>query len=385
MLRIANICVDQTLKTSLLKMSDDMRYISRDYSPEPNAINQKISDNITSLEALINQENFNAAEVIINQLHQDIANAAGQQSLKCDFCGETTDILKEETELPVIDEIKSIVPFTVDKNSLVSVTQNYMISGALTPDDLLENSVITKQSLYYVPTYLFSGNYEANWTASFGYYRKEQDNDNKTKIVTDWRQVSGIDNGNFQVPVYAGSMLPGNVSELIQADDLNKKLTPFKQEFLIGCDVELFSIKEKDAYDNHAKPILDKIIDAGVKEHKQGYIQQNWQWTVKFDKEITDTVLMPIAHSIFEYKGKEYHVWVDGSGSSKIIADEPPKDNSRQNAFALGYIPILISLIARRAARLLHPAAYKRKEIRFGAGNEARTRDPQLGRLMLYH
>ena len=90
-----------------------------------------------------------------------------------------------------------------------------MATGDYTPDELIEEATITKKERLYVPAYVYHGNYVANWTASFGYDRREEytvhkkkyDSDTrktyttpttKTKTVTDWRPVSGTDTGIFR-------------------------------------------------------------------------------------------------------------------------------------------------------------------------------------------
>jgi len=268
-----------------------------------------------------------------------------------------------------MDKCDSIIPFSFDKNLLVNVTQKHMVSGAFTPDDLLDVAVITKQLFHYIPVYLMSGSYEAEWDASFGYDRKEhytvyerqevgfvnnktvyqQVPVTKTKTVTDWHPMQGTDSGTFEdIYVYAGKMLPEDVQEFFLEDNTeyqSEEVTDFEQKYVVGCDVEPISVSENAAYENVAKASIEEIIKKGVKSHGQGDRQKDWHWSYSIDKETT-TILLPIAQSVFEYKGKEYHLWVVGYDPSKMHGDNLPVDKNKLIAALLGYIPVGVAVVA---------------------------------------
>jgi uncharacterized protein (DUF983 family) len=283
-----------------------------------------------------------------------------QRVIKCDFCGSETEIHRREDVLAPIEQSDFIVPLVVDKRALESATHAYMVLGEFTPDDILEQSVITKQWLNYIPTYLFRGNYEASWTASFGYDKTEhyteyvtryrnnhsyQEPVTRTKVITDWRPVNGTDSGSFCVQVYAGTKLDARAATLVENASLTNKITAFKQDYLIGFDVEPYSVREQDAYRDSGEAGINSVIDYGVKSHAQGDHQRDWHWTANIDKS-TDKVLMPLAHSVFEYQGKEYHVWIDGSDSTKVVGDDLPVDKNRKNATYFGMVPFGVTCSA---------------------------------------
>src|SRR5665213_2765354 len=93
------------------------------------------------------------------------------QSLKCAYCDSQVSLISVEDDLPV--EADKIIPLTVDTRSLRAAVEDYMISGQFTPDDLIEKGHISKLEMMYEPAYRFSGSFEANWTATFGYTRVE--------------------------------------------------------------------------------------------------------------------------------------------------------------------------------------------------------------------
>lgn len=147
----------------------------------------------------------------------EIEYAAGSQSLKCQYCGAVNEIKKAEDQLP--SKVEVIIPLTVSQDDLEKRVYGFMASGNWTPDDMLEASTFTKKECFYVPAYLIRVKYEATWTASFGYDRKEPYTDYRTvtrnnrqhqeaytayRTVTDWKPANGVDSGGFWVSAYAG-------------------------------------------------------------------------------------------------------------------------------------------------------------------------------------
>jgi len=144
--------------------------------------------------------------------------SAGARALKCVYCSAVTEIPAEEDEA-LADTPEIVVPMAVTKAQLEDAVYQHLAAGKYTPDNLLEHATFSKVEQFYVPAYVFSGGFDAEWTASFGYDRTEHytvyERDSqghsrpvtKTKTVTDWRPVNGTDSGRFTVLTYAGSRL----------------------------------------------------------------------------------------------------------------------------------------------------------------------------------
>lgn len=283
---------------------------------------------------------------------------AGVQALKCQYCSAITTIEREEYKLD--DTPKMIVPLTVEKSRLREAVNRLLTSGDYTPDDLLEKAVFTKMDRFYVPTYLYDGDFEATWTASFGYDRTEHYTSyeteyrngrayktpvTKTKTVTDWRPVNGSDSGSFTVFGYAGNMLPTHVLPLVEFCAHSETVTDYKVSYVSGLDVEAYSRNDGDVYTSRAKPEVNAIIDASVKSHAQGHRQRDWHWTADISKDVI-SVAVPICHVKYEYEGKEYNVWADGTDASIQVSDELPQDQNRQKKVQVGFIPGGIATVA---------------------------------------
>jgi hypothetical protein len=280
--------------------------------------------------------------------------SAKDLSLKCPYCNTITEIPKSEDELP--DHPESIIPLTVELTELVDSVYEHLASGDMTPDHLLEHATFTKTERFYVPAYIFHGDFEAQWTASFGYDRKEQYIDyetrtvngntrrvpvTKTKTVTDWRPVNGTDAGKYVVFAYAGKQYFNatvSVVSLIESRS-DADLVPFDTAYMAGLEVEPFVSLVDDCYTDRASPQIHEIIKHSVYRHAQGDRQKDWHWTSNIKRDSV-TALIPICHAVYEFEGKSYNVWTSGANSSKLIADKLPVDMKRQMSVYEGFVPL---------------------------------------------
>lgn len=291
-----------------------------------------------------------------------LAFSPNDATVTCSHCGAQSVIDRPEDELPKAIESQFIVPAAFDELELERLTYKYMSQGKHTPDDIIEKSEIVLKEIFYVPTYFFQGNYEAKWTATFGYDRLEPytayrpvtytDNQGRQytqqepytayRVVTDWRPMNGNDSGQFAVQTYAGPQMDQRVLSLIEQTNL-ENVTEFKVEFISGFELREFTVTPENSYRASGEKQVNSIIDAGVRRHAQGDRQRDWHWTASTQKD-TSTVVMPIATSIFEYEGKRFQVWFDGDNPSQQIGDSLPIDTKRKNAITLGFIPFYSSV-----------------------------------------
>ena len=294
-----------------------------------------------------------------NSCGAEIAFEAGRQSLTCPFCGAVNKIERPEDALETAFD--RIVPITVTPHELDNRLYAYMASGNFTPDDMIEASTITLRERYYVPAFAFKVDYEATWTASFGFDRQEpytayrnvtsngrtrQEAYTAYKTVTDWRPANGVEAGIFDVAGYAGSQLNGSPlapAYLVVHAVMNGSSTEYNPSFTKGFEVEGFSVPEKKVFDS-LNGEINANIDQRVKNHAQGDKQRDWHWNARMSHDTT-TYSVPICHAAFQYGDKEYHVWVGGHDVDTIRADELPVDKDKQKAANIGFMPGALGLI----------------------------------------
>lgn len=295
-----------------------------------------------------------------------------QASLKCSHCGTEMAVERYKEDVPSALEADAVVPATVAVKDLRDLTHVHMTRGKHTPDDLLEKAQITETVISFVPTFLFRGNYEANWTASFGYDRQEAYTAYRTvngeqqaytayRTVTDWRPASGVDSGSFAVKSEGGDSAHPNAKYIAEGMSLGT-LEPFSPKFVSGFPVTEFNRGPNDAFALSGEAKVKAVVDRGVKSHAQGNRQKDWRWTGKWNWE-SSTVLVPIAKASFEYEEKSYSVWFDGSNPSIFLGDALPQDQNRKKAIRAGFLPAAIA-----AAGTIIAATTQIPAIGIGAG-----------------
>lgn len=290
---------------------------------------------------------------------------AGTDTLRCQYCEVVTEIPRADAA--PVDRPDLIVPLAVERHALENAVYRLMAGNRHTPDRLIEQAMITKMSAMYVPMFAYEGQYEAQWTASFGYDREEEytvfesRSENgytrqvpvtKTRTITDWRPVSGTDTGRFSVLAYAGEGLPERVPELLEHSPGARKLTAYAPEYLSGMDVESFAGKEADVYARRGKPLVDEVISTGVGRHAQGDRQRDWHWTADTQKN-GRPALVPVCHVRFEFEGKAYDVWVDGGDADRVVSDPLPRDKARNSVARRGFWFALAATLAVPVAGLV--------------------------------
>ena len=295
-----------------------------------------------------------------NSCGAEIVFEAGKQSLTCPFCGAINLVDRPENALET--SFDRIVPINVTPHELDNRLYAYLAGGTFTPDDMIEASTITLRERYYVPAFAFKVDYEATWTATFGYDKKEaytayrnvtsnghtrQEAYTAYKTVTDWRPANGVEAGIFDVAGYAGTQLdssPLAPADLVVHAVINGSPTEYNPSFIKGYEVERFSVPEKKVFES-LNDEINTNIDTRVKNHAQGDKQRDWHWNSRMSHDTT-TYAVPICHIAFQYGEKEYHVWVGGHDVETIRADELPVDQNKQKTANIGFMPGAVGLIA---------------------------------------
>ena len=299
--------------------------------------------------------------------------SAKSESLRCTYCGTVAQIPRLGDDVPV--DAAAIIPLTVEPKTLTALVYEHLAAeddasriGAkldtYTPIDLIEQATITKKEQFYVPAYIYHGKYVAQWTASFGYDRREEytvyENRRdsrgnvqsvpvtKVKTVTDWRPVNGTDTGQFSVMAYAGAQLGEatvDATQLVEEMCVDS-LVPFDYSYAAGIPMEPFATAVEDAYQARAESKVQQIVDESVRQHAQGDHQKDWHWTGNIEKE-TVNILAPICHVTYEFKGQPFHMWFDGTDPSRSLADERPTEtiNAKQESLIFSQLLAAVALI----------------------------------------
>jgi hypothetical protein len=294
----------------------------------------------------------------------EIVFEAGKQSLACAYCGTVNQIKRAEDALTT--SFDRIVPMLVTPQELDKRVHAHMSSGDFTPDDILQAATITVKERCYVAAYGFKVDYDATWSASFGFEREEpytayrnvtrgnntsQEAYTAYRTVVDWRPASGTASGSFEVAGNGSQKLSGlplAADTLATHAVLHGNATAYDESFTRGFEVEGFSVSQQKVFASLTEEI-DSNIEQGVKSHAQGDRQESWNWQSRMRHE-TISYAVPVCHVTFRYREKEYNIWIGGHDPEQIQADTLPVDDGRKSEVKNGFAPALAVLITYIAA-----------------------------------
>ena len=227
-----------------------------------------------------------------------------------------------------------------------------MISGDFTSDGLIVKGRITKLEMMYEPAYWFWGKYTANWSATFVFVRHEeylavedepyyidgkkytrQKQVMKTRRVEDPRPMSGVISGNYSFFGYAGNSNNGHVIELVEGATSSGD-TEFSPDFLATVSARQFTASEERVFNDRLKEPLNDQIETEIIELRKGDHQRDWNWSTNINKADSCSLLVPIGHAQFEYRGSTYNLWTDGRNVRRQSHDNLPVDWERSNTAA---------------------------------------------------
>ena len=291
--------------------------------------------------------------------------AAGMAALECAYCKATTPIPQAEREAAPVsgpesdDGTQLMIPLAVDQAALEQALLQHLASGRYTKDDLVARAVMTRAERFYAPAWSYSGSYVASWTASFGFDRSESYIDTvrrtengqtrrepvaRTRTVTDWRAVNGTDTGSFVQLGYGGSGLPKPAVELVEHSAGLRDIATYSPAAVRGVETQPFVVNQYDTYADRVDSRVAALIEAGVKGHAQGSEQRDWHWSADINKKVA-TVLVPVCHVEYEYKGRKYDLWFDGANPEKVKGDSLPTSwGRRTRQFMAWFVAIFATL-----------------------------------------
>ena len=244
-----------------------------------------------------------------------------------------------------------IFDFIITEKAMSNIFYQWLISGAYTPDDILQKFKHLQLKKVFLPTYLFNGSYLMNWSASSGYNYEEkyQEWDNyrkeyvtKKRTLTDWRPSSGSVQDNFSEMIVANSTVASNLANFIGASAtfLGKDGTPFDCFDTTNCTLLPYMNDENKAFDV-AKLNLDKKISAQIIGQIPGDTYKDLNWNGQTSHR-TCKVYYPAYLGSFEYSGKTFSYIIDGRNEKNIFGEKPIEENRVQEA-KQSFIPLQIS------------------------------------------
>lgn len=292
----------------------------------------------------------------------------GTQMTNCNFCGSKFQIENTKDEEIIMPD--GILPFKITKKQYEDAVLGWLSEGDYTPDDILNSTVFESVNGVYLPMWFFKGRYHGNWSASSGYNRTEYYNEysesqkkmvRKSRTVTDWRPSSGQCSGEFTILAFAGvgKGIKSDIAVYAHGTSFSRgDLKPFDSQYTMGFNIIDFTTDDHSTWDSLGKIQADSQVETDAKRRIPGDKYKDFYCDVLYDKEKPLRVYVPFWITNYKYDEREFHVYMDGTTSSRIQGVRP-EDQARKDEvkkkFYKGHISaVLVVLFFIIAANSSH-------------------------------
>lgn len=290
----------------------------------------------------------------------------GTQMTNCNFCGSKFEIEKAKDE--DITTPDGILPFKISKEVYETSVLSWLSEGDYTPDDILNSTIFESVNGVYLPMWFFKGRYNGNWSASSGYNRREEYSEwsesqkkmvRKSRTVTDWRPSSGQCSGQYSILAFAGKGkgIKSDVAEYAHGTSFNRgELKSYDPKYTMGFNLIEYTLDEHDTWDTLGKSQANAIVTSDAQARVPGDKYKDFYVDALFDNEKPLRTYVPFWITNYKYNDKEFHVYMDGTSTSRIKGFRP-EDSARKKEVSkkfykghiLAVIVIIIFIIASNA------------------------------------
>lgn len=257
----------------------------------------------------------------------------GTQMTNCNFCGSQFEIEKTEDEEIIIPD--GILPFSITKKEYEAAVFSWLSEGDYTPDDILNSSIFESVNGVYLPMWFYKGRYHGNWSASSGYDRWEEytewsesqkKNIRKKRLVTDWRPSSGNCAGEFSLLAFAGlgKGIKPEIGVYAHGTTFNRgELKAYDSKYTLGFNLIEYTSDDVDTWDLLGKTQADHLVEMDSKKRIPGDRYKDFYVDAVYDKEQPLRTYIPFWITNYKYSDSEFHVFMDGTTTSRIQGNRP--------------------------------------------------------------
>lgn len=238
---------------------------------------------------------------------------SGEAVIVCEYCGSMNSLRADK--LYIVKH--SWMPNKLSKENALKRAKEWMSGGLIMPPGM-ERSEITKAELVYVPLWVFETRNKTDYSGLFlrGGERKVEGSEGRDffwKVLG--RRQSDFPVKEYKVPLSA--KVPFSIEEALEGTMLNGELDEEEAKGAAGQEIS-----------EHMKRLLAEKVDRFEKcETKTEFGESEF-------------VHVPIWFMEFNYKGKPYKLYMEGTNGEILKGEIPPSD------FLGGEMKIIMAIAA---------------------------------------
>lgn len=262
----------------------------------------------------------------------------------CSFCGRPS-LMEDRLTGALLP--KYVIPFKIDKESVVKMYSAWAKKGILTPSTLRSKAVIEKITGMYVPFWLYDYNAEMKMDANCTKVRSEIQGDYKYVHTDHYMVKRDVEADYIKIPADASEKMP---------DDIMNKLEPFTYSQLKEFDMMYLSGYYAEKYNYDSEQMAPRV-EARVRSYIYdltrssitGYstvnvISQN----LRLQKCGAKYVMLPVWMLNYTYNGVNGTFAINGQ-TGKIVAERPISKIKMAGWFVgISTVAFIILLLAGR-------------------------------------
>lgn len=263
-------------------------------------------------------------------------------AVECPYCGSSYVLAQKQEDSIVPD---GVIPFQIDKNRVGELFHRWIKGRWLAPGELRHLYQKERLQGIYLPYWTFDAKADGRYTAMGGRHRtvtrKGPDGKTESKVVTDWYPTSGNIRRAFDdVLVPASRKLDEGLLRKAGVFGTGQ-MASYSPEYFSGYGAECYTVDLDDAH-GEALRTMEHELEKMAREDVLRRFDEVRDVRVRADfrDETYKHVMMPIYTTAYTYKGKQYHVLINGQ--SGIVEGDYPKSPAKIAAIVAAVLAVIL-------------------------------------------
>ncbi len=267
--------------------------------------------------------------------------AANSTATSCPYCGSKY-VLADKQEDAIIPD--GVLPFQIDRNRVGELFRKWLKGRWMAPGELKHLYQQEKLQGIYLPYWTFDAKADARYTAQGGrrrtVTRKGPDGKTVQETVVDWYPTSGSIRHFFDdVLIPASKSLKRNLLDRVGSFGLTQ-VASYSPEYFSGYNAEVYTVDLDDAHSDARQYMEFNLEEMARQDVLRRYDEvRGVSVRASYSDETYKHVMLPVYATAYTYKGKKYHVLINGQ-SGRVEGDYP-KSPAKIIAIILGILAVI--------------------------------------------
>lgn len=235
-----------------------------------------------------------------------------------------------------VPEGNLLIPMSLSEEDMRHVVLRYLAQQGA-PTRMIEAAMQVPVVRMFLPCYVFSGRFEAKWSASIAYQRGLN--------AGQWMPANGENEGSYAAIVYAGNHLPEDLAVTVEQKVDVSLFRTYADLLSKGFEIEAFAGSSDAAYRKRGRDNIDAAIIGELARLAPGDLHDQWACNSRYSMNVVEG-LVPVGVVQLSYRGTRYDFLVDGAkGELYAVPPGLPRTDSA-GEICMAVLPALCAIAA---------------------------------------